>query len=344
MRPKKGKSLRKWHSHFVHAITQPNGFGSYDTLEWSQAPDPVAAPGEVVITIAATAVNRADTLQRIGKYNPPAGSTDIIGLECAGVISEVGVGVTRFKVGDRVCALLAGGGYAEKVAVPIEQVMPIPGKLSLLEAASLPEVACTVWSNVFMTANLKHGEWLLIHGGGSGIGTHAIQLAKAAGVRIAVTAGSQKKLDTCAALGAELLINYNEQDFVAVIKQDIGGVDVILDMVGAKYLEKNIDLLNRNGRIAIIGMLGGIKGEINLQALLQKNGTIHAMALRSRPVSEKNEICRAVERSVWPWIEAGLVQPSIDLELPIQQAGEAHRMIEAGEATGKVVLVVNGDL
>ena len=263
----------------MHAITQPNGFGSFDTLVWSEAPDPVAAPGEVVITIAATAVNRADTLQRIGKYNPPAGSTDIIGLECAGVISEVGAGVTRFKVGDRVCALLAGGGYAEKVAVSVEQVMPIPGNLSLIEAASLPEVACTVWSNVFMTANLKQGEWLLIHGGGSGIGTHAIQLAKAAGVRIAVTAGSQKKLDACAALGAELLINYNEQDFVDVIKSEIGGVDVILDMVGAKYLEKNIDALNRNGRIAIIGMLGGVKGEINLQALLQKTGTLHAQHL-----------------------------------------------------------------
>ena len=195
-----------------------------------------------------------------------------------------------------------------------------------------------------MTANLKQGEWLLIHGGGSGIGTHAIQLAKAAGVRIAVTAGSQKKLDACAALGAEILINYNEQDFVEIIKREIGGVDVILDMVGAKYLEKNIDALNRNGRIAIIGMLGGVKGEINLQALLQKNGTIHALALRSRPVSEKNEICRAVERTIWPWIAAGLVKPSIGLELPIQQAGEAHRMIEAGEVTGKIVLVVNGAL
>ncbi len=328
----------------MHAITQPNGFGSYDSLVWGDAPDPVAGPGEVVIDIAATAVNRADTLQRIGKYNPPAGSTDIIGLECAGVISEVGAGVTRFTIGDRVCALLAGGGYAEKVAVPVEQVMPVPGNLSLIQAASLPEVACTVWSNVFMTANVKQGEWLLIHGGGSGIGTHAIQLAKAAGVRIAVTAGSQKKLDACAALGAELLINYNKQDFVEVIKQEIGGVDVILDMVGAKYLEKNIDALNRNGRVAIIGMLGGVKGEINLQALLQKNGTIHAMALRSRPVSEKSEICRAVERTIWPWIDAGLIQSSIDLELPIEQAGQAHRMIEAGEITGKLVLVVNGDL
>ena len=328
----------------MHAITQPNGFGSYDSLLWSEVPDPIAAPGEVVIDIVATAVNRADTLQRIGKYNPPAGSTDIIGLECAGVISAVGAGVTRFKLGDRVCALRAGGGYAEKVAVPVEQVMPIPGSLTLIEAASLPEVACTVWSNVFMTANLKQGEWLLIHGGGSGIGTHAIQLAKAAGVRIAVTAGSKAKLDACETLGAELLINYNEQDFVEVIKSEIGGVDVILDMIGAKYLEKNIDVLNRNGRIAIIGMLGGIKGEINLQALLQKNGTIHAMALRSRPVSEKNDICRAVERSVWPWIDAGLVKPVIDLQLPIQDAGEAHRMIEAGEITGKVVLVVNSEI
>jgi putative PIG3 family NAD(P)H quinone oxidoreductase len=260
----------------VHAIIQPNGFGGFDSFAWAQVPDPVAGPGEVVIQIAATAVNRADTLQRVGKYNPPTGSTEIIGLECAGIVSEVGAGVTRFNSGDRVCALLAGGGYAEKVAVPVEQVMPVPGNLSLIQAASLPEVACTVWSNVFMAANVKQGEWLLIHGGGSGIGTHAIQLAKAAGIRIAVTAGSQKKLNACEALGAELLINYKTQDFVEVIKQEIGGVDVILDMVGAKYLEKNIDVLHRNGRIAIIGMLGGIKGEINLQALLQKNGTIQA--------------------------------------------------------------------
>jgi len=216
----------------MHAITQPDGAGSFQTLVWGQALDPKVGPGEVVIDIAATAVNRADTLQRQGFYNPPAQSTNIIGLECAGVISEIGAGVTRFQIGDRVCALLSGGGYAEKVAVPVEQVMSIPAHLSLIEAASLPEVACTVWSNVFMAANIKQGEWLLIHGGGSGIGTHAIQLAKAAGIRIAVTAGSQKKLDACQALGAELLIHYNEQNFVEVIKQSIGGVDVVLDMVG----------------------------------------------------------------------------------------------------------------
>jgi len=326
----------------MHAITQPSGAGSFQTLVWGQVSDPVAGPGEVVVDIAATAVNRADTLQRQGFYNPPTGTTEIIGLECAGVISAIGAGVTRFGIGDRVCALLTGGGYAEKVAVPVEQVMSIPANLSLIEAACLPEVACTVWSNLFMAANLKQGEWLLVHGGGSGIGTHAIQVAKAAGVRIAVTAGSQHKLDACEALGAELLINYNEQDFVEVIKESIGGVDVILDMVGAKYLAKNIDALNRNGRIAIIGMLGGVKGEINLQALLQKNGTIQALALRSRPVSEKAEICRAVERHIWPWFEAGLVQPVIDVQLSITQAGEAHRMMEAGEVTGKIVLTIDG--
>lgn len=326
----------------MHAITQPDGPGSFQTLVWGQAQDPQAGPGQVVIDIAATAVNRADTLQRQGFYNPPAGSTDIIGLECAGVISAIGAGVTRFQLGDRVCALLSGGGYAEKVAVPVDQVMSIPANLSLIEAACLPEVACTVWSNVFMAANIKQGEWLLIHGGGSGIGTHAIQLAKAAGVRIAVTAGSQKKLEACQVLGAELLINYNEQNFVEVIKQNIGGVDVVLDIVGAKYLAQNIDVLNRNGRIAIIGMLGGAKGEISLQALLQKNGTIHALALRSRPVSEKAEICRAVERHIWPWIEAGLVKPIIDVQLSVNQAGEAHRMMEASEVTGKIVLTIDG--
>ncbi|MFA7324816.1 MAG: NAD(P)H-quinone oxidoreductase, partial [Candidatus Nanopelagicales bacterium] len=305
----------------MHAITQPDGVGSYESLQWHEVPDPVAGPGEVIVDIAATAVNRADVLQRQGRYDPPPGATSIIGLECAGVISELGPGVMSLKVGDRVTALLAGGGYAQRVAVPAEQVMSVPASITLVEAASLPEVACTVWSNVFMTAGLKQGEWLLIHGGGSGIGTHAIQVARAAGARIAVTAGSAAKLEVCRALGADLLIDYSTEDFAEVIEREIGGVDVILDMIGAKYLARNVNVLNRNGRIAIIGMQGGTKGEIDLGDLLRRNGTIHAAALRSRPVSEKARICRAVELNIWPWVDAGLVKPVIGAQLPIAQAG-----------------------
>lgn len=326
----------------MHAILQPEGIGGPETLVWTQAPEPVAGPGEVVIDIAAAGVNRADLLQRQGRYDPPPGSTPIMGLECAGRVHALGPGVTSLAVGDRVAALLVGGGYAQRVAVPAAQVMPVPASLSLIEAAALPEVACTVWSNVFMSARLAQGEWLLVHGGGSGIGTHAIQVARAAGARIAVTAGSDDKLQACADLGADLLINHRTQDFAEVIAEEIGGVDVVLDIIGAKYLARNVAVLNRNGRIAVIGMQGGVRGELDLGALLGRNGTIHAASLRGRPPAEKADICRQVERFVWPWIDAGLVRPVIAAQLPMSSAGEAHRLLEDGQVTGKILLTVDG--
>ncbi|MDO8733498.1 MAG: NAD(P)H-quinone oxidoreductase [Actinomycetota bacterium] len=323
------------------AITQPSGPGGPESLVWAEVPNLELGPGEVSIAVAAAGVNRADLLQRQGMYDPPPGTSTIIGLECSGVITALGKGVTSFSVGQEVVALLAGGGYAEQVNVPVGQVLALPPGISLIEGAGLPEVACTVWSNVFMTAKLQQGEWLLIHGGGSGIGTMAIQLAKAMGARIAVTAGSAEKLDACAQLGADILINYKEHDFLEVLQVEIGGVDVILDVIGAKYLASNIKALNRNGRLAIIGLQGGIKAEINLNELLRKNATVHAASLRGRPLNEKALICEQLGAVVWPWIHAGLVAPVIGAQLPISQAAQAHRMLEAGEVTGKILLTID---
>ena len=245
-------------------------------------------------------------------------------------------------MGDQVVALLAGGGYAEQVVAPVGQVLPLPPGLPLIEGAGLPEVACTVWSNVFMSARLQQGEWLLIHGGGSGIGTMAIQLAKALGARIAVTAGSERKLQACAELGAELLINYKERDFLEAVRAEIGGVDVILDLMGARYLASNVQALNRNGRLAIIGLQGGVKAELNLNEVLRRNATIHAASLRGRPLNEKAIICEQVGAMVWPWIHAGLVRPVIGAHLPISQASRAHQLLESGEVLGKILLTIDG--
>lgn len=324
----------------MHAIAM-NDHGDPEVLQWLEVETPTPGPGEVLIDIAASAVNRADLLQRQGNYPVPPGASQILGLECSGTIAALGAGVTQRSVGDRVTALLTGGGYAEQVAVPVEQTMDVPASVDLVDAAALPEVACTVWSNVIMTSGLQPGEWLLIHGGGSGIGTMAIQIAKALGARIAVTAGSEQKLAACEALGAEVLINYREQDFVEVVKDVTGGrgVDVILDNMGAKYLARNIDALARNGRLDIIGLQGGIKAEIDLNALLRKNGTVHARALRGRPVSEKAEICAQVQRHVWPWIDAGLIKPIIGERVPMREAARAHQLLHDGVVTGKVLLV-----
>jgi putative PIG3 family NAD(P)H quinone oxidoreductase len=319
--------------------TEPGG---PEHLKWQEVTTPTPGPGEVLIEVAATAVNRADILQRQGNYAPPPGASQILGLECAGVISELGPGVTTVEIGQKVTALLAGGGYAEQVAVPVGQLMSVPSGLDLITAACLPEVACTVWSNIVMTAHLAEGEWLLIHGGGSGIGTMAIQVARALGARVAVTAGSKAKLDICEQLGAEIMINYQEQDFVEVMNDVTGGrgVDVILDNMGAAYLERNVLALARNGRLAIIGMQGGIKAELNINTLLRKNGTVHAASLRGRPESEKFAICQQVERNIWPWVHAGLVTPVIGATLPLQEAAAAHQLLESGEVTGKIVLTV----
>lgn len=323
----------------MYAITQKE-YGGPDTLEWSKVADPHPAPGEVIIDVTATAVNRADILQREGKYPPPQGVTDTLGLECSGTIVSVGAALTMDRIGERVTALLAGGGYAQKVAVPIGQIMTVPEGVSLVDAGGLPEVACTVWSNLKHVLNLREGESILIHGGGSGIGTMAIQVAKAMGATVAVTAGSQDKLNTCAALGADYLINYKDEDFVQRINTDLGGVDAILDNMGASYLERNIDALKRNGRIVIIGMQGGTVAEFNIAQALRKNVTISATSLRARPENEKAAICREVEKIIWPWITDGIVKPVIDRVMPIAQAPAAQELIEQGEATGKIILQV----
>ncbi|MFF1441004.1 NAD(P)H-quinone oxidoreductase [Streptomyces sp. NPDC058295] len=324
----------------MHAITIPEP-GGPEALVWDEVPDPVPGAGEVLVEVVAGAVNRADILQRQGFYDPPPGASRYPGLECSGRIVEVGPGVSGWAVGDEVCALLAGGGYAEKVAVPAGQLLPVPAGVDLRRAAALPEVTSTVWSNVFMIAHLRPGETLLVHGGSSGIGTMAIQLAKAVGARVAVTAGTKEKLDQCAELGADILINYREQDFVAELKQatDGAGADVILDNMGAKYLDRNVQALAVNGRLAIIGMQGGIKAELNIGALLGKRAAISATSLRARPLEEKTAIVAAVREHVWPLLAAGHVRPVVDREVPMSDAAEAHRIVEASTHVGKVLLV-----
>jgi putative PIG3 family NAD(P)H quinone oxidoreductase len=323
----------------MHAITIPEP-GGPEALVWAEVPDPGPAEGEVLIDIAAAAVNRADLLQRQGFYDPPPGAPPYPGLECSGRIAALGPGVTGWAVGDEVCALLAGGGYAERVAVPAGQVLPVPKGVDLVTAAGLPEVTATVWSNVFMVAHLRPGETLLVHGGSSGIGTMAIQLAKAVGAQVAVTAGTDAKLARCRELGADLTINYREQDFVEAVRGTYGGADVILDIMGAKYLERNVDVLAANGRLVIIGLQGGVKAELNLGKLLAKRAAIAATSLRGRPLDEKAAIVAAVREHVWPLIEAGTVRPVVDRTLPMSEAAEAHRVVEASDHIGKVLLTV----
>ncbi len=315
---------------------------SSDQLVWQEVPDVSAGPGEVLIKVAAAGVNRADVLQAAGKYPPPPGASDIIGMEVSGIVAEAGAGVTEWAVGQEVCALLAGGGYAEYVAVPAAQVLPIPDGVGLQDAAGLPEVACTVWSNLVLTAHLSEGQLLLMHGGASGIGTHAIQIARALGARVAVTAGSAAKLDTCRDLGAEITINYRDEDFVARL-QETGGADVIFDIMGASYLDRNLDALATDGQLVIIGMQGGLKGELNIGKLLGKRAHVIGTTLRGRPVTgpnSKGEIVAAVTASVWPMIADGRVRPIIGAHMPIQQAAQAHQKLVSGEVHGKIVLTV----
>ncbi|MET9051969.1 NAD(P)H-quinone oxidoreductase [Streptomyces bacillaris] len=324
----------------MHAITIPEP-GGPEALVWAEVPDPVPGDGEVLVEVVASAVNRADVLQRQGFYDPPPGASPYPGLECAGRIAALGPGVTGWAVGDAVCALLSGGGYAEKVAVPVGQLLPVPDGVELTVAAALPEVTSTVWSNVFLISHLRPGETVLIHGGSSGIGTMAIQLAKAVGARVAVTAGSPEKLARCAELGADILINYREQDFVEEVRENTAGAgaDVILDIVGAKYLDRNVQALAVNGRLAIIGLQGGVKGELNLGALLAKRAAVTATSLRGRPLAEKAAIVAAVREHVWPLIADGVVRPVVDRTVPMADAAEAHRVLESSTHVGKVLLV-----
>lgn len=319
-----------------------SSYGDPSVLSWGQAPDPVLAPGEVLLQVAATAVNRADLMQRQGFYPPPPGASEVLGLECSGTVAAVGEDVEGWSVGDQACALLAGGGYAELVAVPAGQLLPVPDGVSLTDAAALPEVACTVWANVVDAGHLAAGETVLLHGGGSGIGTFAIQLCRELGARVAVTAGSAEKLDRCRELGAEILVSYKEQDFVAAVREATGGhgADVILDVVGAKYLSRNVDLLADDGRLMVIGLQGGTKGELDLGALLPKRAMVMAASLRARPPAEKARIVAGVRREVWPLVSAGAIRPVVDRRLWIEEVGVAHQLVADSGHVGKVVLTM----
>ncbi|HET6736160.1 NAD(P)H-quinone oxidoreductase [Mycobacterium sp.] len=320
--------------------------GSEFQLEWQDVSDISPGDGEVLIKVSAAGVNRADLLQAAGKYPPPPGASETLGLEVSGTIAAIGSGVTQWSVGQRACALLAGGGYAEFVAVPAGQVMPIPDSVGLHEAAGLPEVACTVWSNLVMTAQLAAGHFVLIHGGASGIGTHAIQVARALDCRVAVTAGSKNKLDLCAELGAEVTIGYRDEDFVERVRSESGGAgaDVILDIMGAAYLDRNVDALATGGRLVVIGMQGGVKAELNLGKLVAKRAGVIGTTLRARPVKgpgSKSEIVSEVVANVWPMIADGRVRPIIGAEFPIEKARAAHELLSSGEVSGKVLLRVS---
>jgi putative PIG3 family NAD(P)H quinone oxidoreductase len=314
--------------------------GGPDALVVADLPAPAPAPGEVLIDVVASAVNRADVLQRQGFYDPPPGATRVLGLECSGRIAALGQGVEGLEVGQEVCALLSGGGYAEQVAVPAGQVAPVPEGVDLVTAGGLMEVFCTVWSNVFMTAGLREGETLLVHGGSSGIGTCAIQVAKALGARVAVTAGTREKLEACRELGADLLVNYREQDFVEVLTEADARPDVVLDNMGAKYLDRNVRVLATGGRLVVIGMQGGTKAELDLGRLLAKRASVTATSLRARPAEEKATVVAETVEHVWPLLESGAVRAVVDTTIDLDDVQEAHRVLEESSHVGKVLLRV----
>jgi putative PIG3 family NAD(P)H quinone oxidoreductase len=320
-------------------ITAPGG---PEVLEVREVPDPTPRANEVLIDVAATAVNRADLLQRQGNYPPPAGAPPYLGMECSGTIAALGEGVVGWNVGDQVCALLAGGGYATRVAAPVGQLLPVPAGVSLVDAAALPEVTCTVWSMAFgpHAGRLQPGERLLVHGGTSGIGTMAIQVAHAHGATVFATAGTPRKVAYCRELGADVAVNYREELFDQRVTAETGGhgVDVILDNMGAAYLGRNLAALAVGGRLIVLGLQGGVQGEFNLGVLLAKRATVHAAGLRGRPLAEKAAIVSETHANVWPMIESGAVRPVIDRVLTLDDAAEAHRLVESSEHIGKVLL------
>ncbi|MEV1109746.1 NAD(P)H-quinone oxidoreductase [Micromonospora sp. NPDC049751] len=324
----------------MRAITVPQP-GGPDALVWAEVPDPEPGPGEVIVRVRASGVNRADLLQRQGHYPPPPGAPAYLGLECSGVIDAIGPEVTGWAVGQEVCALLAGGGYAERVAVPAGQLLPVPAGVDLVDAAALPEVACTVWSNVVGVGRLTAGDTLLVHGGGSGIGTFAIQFGAALGATVLATARTTKHA-RLRELGAAHTIDYRDQDFVEEVREatDGHGADVILDILGASYLGRNVEALATGGRLVVIGMQGGRKAELDLGALLTKRASVSATALRSRPLAEKAAIVRGVRDEVWPLVAAGAVRPVVDRRLPMAEAAEAHRLVESSDHVGKVLLTL----
>lgn len=318
--------------------------GSPSVMRVVTVPDAAPGAGEVLIKVAATAVNRADCMQRQGNYPPPRGASAYLGLECSGTVAALGESVAGWNVGDEVCALLAGGGYAGLVAVPVGQLMPVPHGISLVDAAALPEVTCTVWSMVFgaTAGRLQPGESLLVHGGTSGIGTMAIQLAHQKGARVFATAGTERKTGVCRDLGADVAINYREESFEDRVRAetDSGGVDVILDNMGAFYLTRNVRSLALGGRLIVLGLQGGRKGELDLGALLSKRLTVHAAGLRARPAAQKAIIVAETIVAVWPLLESGAVRPVIDRTLTLDDVVEAHRLVESSEHIGKVLMRV----
>ena len=315
--------------------------GGADVLVPAERPTPSPASGGVLIRVAAAGVNRPDVMQRAGHYPPPPGASDIPGLEVAGTIVQVGADVRDWRAGDTVCALVTGGGYAEYCLAPAPQCLPVPHGCDFIHAAAIPETFFTVWSNVFERGRLQPGESILIHGGSSGIGTTAIQLARALSSRVFATAGSAEKCAACERLGAERVVNYREADFVAAIRDATGGrgVDVVLDMVGGDYLPRNLEVLAMDGRLVQIAVLGGAKATLNLITMMQRRLTLTGSTLRARPVSEKGAIAAALRARVWPLLESGAVRPVIHATFPLRSAAEAHRDMESGAHIGKLVLV-----
>lgn len=320
-------------------ITQPGG---PEVLRPARRPAPVPGPGEILVEVAAAGVNRPDTLQRQGRYDPPPGASDLPGLELSGTVIAIGEGVEDWASGDRVCALVAGGGYADYCAVPAVQALPVPGPLSMVEAAAVPETFFTVWTNVFERGALKRGETLLIHGGSSGIGTTAIQLAKAFGATVFTTAGSDDKCRACEELGADRAINYRTEDFVTVIREATGGrgVDVVLDMVGGDYIARDVEIMAVDGRHVSIAFLQGSKVSLNMAPVMTKRLTLTGSTLRARPVAEKGRIAAALREHVWPLLESGAIKPQIHRVFPLEEAEDAHRLMESSTHIGKIVLAV----
>lgn len=326
----------------MRAVTIPTP-GGPEALVLADVEAPAPGPGEVLLDVVAAGVNRADVLQRQGFYPPPPGAPAYPGLEASGHIAALGPGVTGWQVGEPACALLTGGGYAAQVAVPAGQLLPVPAGVSVVDAAALPEVAATVWANVVMTARLRAGETLLVHGGSSGIGTMAIQLGRALGARVAVTAGSPAKLEACAQLGAQILVDYRTEDFVErVLAATEGrGADVILDNMGAKYLARNVAALAQDGRLVVIGLQGGVKAELDLGLLLRRRASVTATSLRSRPAEQKAEIVAQLREHVWPLLDSGVVRPVVHARYPVAQAAAAHAQLESSQHVGKIMLLMS---
>ncbi|MSO35751.1 MAG: NAD(P)H-quinone oxidoreductase [Acidobacteria bacterium] len=321
-------------------VVEISQFGPPEVLKLAERPDPIAGPGEVLVDVAAAGVNRPDVIQRLGKYPPPPGASDLPGLEVAGIVAALGAGVSSFAIGDEVCALVAGGGYAERVNVPQEQCLPVPRGLSMIEAAAIPETYFTVWTNVFERGELTGGESILIHGGTSGIGTTAIQLAHAFGARVLTTAGTDEKCEAARALGADHAFNYQTTDWVAAARQATGGhgVNMVLDIVGGDYIGRNLDLLASEGRLVQIAFLKSPKAELDFSVMMRKRAWITGSTLRPRTPAEKGAIAQQLRHHVWPLLEARVVRPIIHQVFPLAQAADAHRLMEAGTHIGKLVL------